>query len=101
MDIAEPIRIVNGTIATSEASTGDHVRIFLQTLMGERLLYPEYGLPDLVFQPLGVAAVEAIIIANLARSFPGVSFEVSGRMNPTGTIHLSISWVADSISIEL
>lgn len=90
-DLIYPIRITSGTLSTTDVPLSGHLRQFVETMIPERVLIPEYGLPDLIFERgISAPAMSAIILANITRWFPDVDVRVSTIMNPTGRYNVRV-----------
>lgn len=75
-----PPRVELGSLQTREylLARGNELAHFCSTVKGERVLYPQWGLPHLIFQSnLSTGEIEAIILSNLSLFFPQTQFKVN------------------------
>lgn len=75
-----PPRIDFGTLQTTKMplARGNEIACFCSTVKGERVLLPDWGLPNLVFQSnISNGEIEAIILTNLKLYFPQTRVQVS------------------------
>lgn len=104
-----PPRIDYGTLQTTmmPQARGNQIACFCSTVKGERILVPDWGLPNLVFQSnISNGEIEAIILTNLKIYFPSTQIRVSCRDDKSvGTkicdIHYSDSEGTGTITIKL
>lgn len=70
--------------------------MFCSTVKGERILIPDWGLPDLIHRPERMKAeVLAVIRFNLERYFRGVTFEIRiVNEKEIGTLEIEIKYTA-------
>lgn len=92
-----PPRIHLGSLQTIEAplSVGNQLKMFCQTIKGERRLLPDWGLPELIHKPaIRETEVEALILSNLTRYFPAVRLQVKATRDRTlGSIFVKITYI--------
>lgn len=80
--IAYPPRINLGSLLLIQTplNIGNQIKMFCETLQGERRLLPDWGLPQVVHsKEVSRNEIAALILANLRKYFRGVEITVSIR----------------------
>lgn len=90
-----PLTVVNGNLAVT--SEGDlykgHILSWLKTLPKERVMVPQYGMQDYLFQTIpNISYITTTVKEGLQQYIPEVSFEVQGAISDTGEVELYIYW---------
>lgn len=92
-----PPRSSMGTLRTLQSpySDGNAIKMFCETIKGERPLLPNWGLPDIIHTPqMQSEEIEAIILSNLRQYFDG-DFSISCRDIGLGQKECKIEYVFD------
>lgn len=98
-----PPRTMLGTLRTLKDpySQGNAIKMFCETVKGERPLVPSWGLPDFVHSPqVQSEEVEAIILSNLRQFFEG-NFTISCRDIGLGHKECKIEYTYDDSKGEI
>lgn len=80
LSLRYPPRIEFGTLQklSSPKMFGNQIKMFCETIKGERVMLPDWGLPALVHKlDITPNELSAIITSNLTKYFPAIQFEVS------------------------
>lgn len=88
LSLTYPPRIEFGSLQklSSPKMFGNQIKMFCETVKGERVLLPDWGLPKLVHRvDISNAEVAAIIKSNLIKYFPAMTFEVTS-ITPVDTL---------------
>jgi hypothetical protein len=95
-----PLTLNNGGLQLSQdyALVGQAIMSVLETRPYERIMRPNYGTPDLVFDAGSDISliVERIHIA-LETQIPDVQFAVTGDVGDDGDCRLSVGWSINGI----
>lgn len=78
--LAYPPRVSLGSLLLIETpmNIGNQVKMFCETIKGERPLLPDWGLPEIVHKKQASRnEIAAIILANINKYFPGTKFTVN------------------------
>jgi hypothetical protein len=92
---AYPLAIDNGGLALAEddALTRNEVISVLQTRPFERVMRPEYGTPDYIFDAVGpAAAVSGQVQVALETQVEGAEFAVNGEVDDLGEFRLIVAY---------
>lgn len=104
LTLAYPPRISFGTLESKQYpySYGNQLAMFCSTVKGERPFLPDWGLPELIHQPvLSNQELEAIILANVKQYFPNGRFNVTAKDDqnrPPGYKSVNIEYQIDNES---
>jgi hypothetical protein len=96
-----PLTLVNGGLGLSSdfELIRQQIMSVLETRPYERIMRPNYGTPDLVFD---VAADVALIVERtriaLETQIPDVAFAIAGNIADDGVCNLSIGWSLNDIA---
>ncbi|MBD2168069.1 hypothetical protein H6G04_27160 [Calothrix membranacea FACHB-236] len=95
--ISFPLSInpVQGTL--NVAQEGDlfrgHILSFLSTMPRERVMRPQYGMQDPLFDSIqDMTTISAEIREGLISYIPGVDFQVNGSINDQGEAVITVYW---------
>lgn len=94
--LAYPPRINLGSLLLIEtpSNVGNQVKMFCETLKGERPLLPDWGLPSIVHEKQASRnEIASIILVNLQKYFPGVQFSINIRQETTlGLLEVDVTY---------
>ena len=98
--VSYPLKIVNGNLSLSTDIDLVKESIFsvLETRPFERIMRPAYGTPDMVFD--AISSHEYVlhqIRMSLETQIEDVSFDVSGEIEDTGEMNVTVEWSIDNI----
>ncbi|UKO99356.1 GPW/gp25 family protein [Nostoc sp. UHCC 0870] len=91
-----PLQIVNGnlSVVTDGNLYKAHILSFLQTELRERVMRPQYGLKDYLFETISdITLIAANIKTGLQQYVPEIQLEVTGNINDQGEAEISIYWL--------
>lgn len=83
LSLRYPPRIELGSLQllSSPQMYGNQIKMFCETVKGERPLLPDWGLPRLVHKPdITTGELSAIIRSNLEKYFPSFQFEITTKI---------------------
>lgn len=88
----DPIR-GNLKVATEGELFKGHILSWLQTFPRERVMRPQYGMRDPLFESIqDINTFAAEIREGLIRYVPDVEFQVAGTINDQGEALISVYW---------
>jgi hypothetical protein len=99
-DLAYPLRIVDGGLATATDAdlVRDSILSVLETRPFERIMRPQYGTSNLAFEAHPNPSVVAERIRQaLELQITDATFEVLGQVNEDGSYLLTINWQLASL----
>ncbi|MBE9178662.1 hypothetical protein IQ268_08830 [Oculatella sp. LEGE 06141] len=98
--IAYPLQIENGTLKLAEdvELTRCHILSVLETEPLERIMQPQYGTPDLLFNAVPDVHLTAQTVRQaLEREVSNIEFNVTGRIGENGAAIVSIYWTVNGL----
>jgi len=99
--LSYPLQIKDGGLQVSSDVDVIRESIYsvLETRPYERVMRPNYGTPDFIFDSYNNNRIVAELTRiQLERQLPGVDFEVTGTIDDTGTARLTIQWAVSDVS---
>ncbi|MFS0515153.1 hypothetical protein ACEYW6_10570 [Nostoc sp. UIC 10607] len=96
--IAFPLTIEKGNLKVSEDADlyKGHILSWLKTENFERVMRPEYGLKDYLFESIqDISFIASSIQSGLETYIPEVNFEVEGNINDLGESEINVYWTYD------
>ncbi len=93
-----PLSVSKGNlvVATDAELYRGHILSWLKTENFERVMRPEYGLKDYLFESIqDISFIASSIKSGLENYIPEVTFEVEGSINDLGESEINIYWTYD------
>jgi hypothetical protein len=97
--IAYPLTVSNGGLAVAIDTELVRQQIFsiLETCRNERVMRPDYGLPDQLFSPIVPGAIGAYIQRILQEEIPAANFVVGSTASNNGTLEVEVRWSVSGV----
>lgn len=95
--IAYPLTVSEGGLAVATDIELVRQQIFsvLETCRSERVMRPDYGLPDNLFSPIVPGAMGAYVQNLLDQEIPDADFAVGSTASNSGILELEVRWSID------
>lgn len=97
MDIAYPLAYSNGSIGLTD-STLSQARHLLDTIAGERVLFPNFGIPLDILYSTGIPQVLAERVRLTANQLSGVQTQVEIESFENGVLKLKLYLANETIT---
>lgn len=91
-----PLEIVNGNLKINSGADliKGHILSWLQTETKERVMRPNYGLADPLFNSQqDISRIANNILTGLTNYVQDAKFYVSGNLNDNGEAEFTVSWI--------
>lgn len=97
--IAYPLTVSEGGLAVATDTELVRQQIFsvLETYRRERVMRPDYGLPDNLFNPIVPGAMGAYVQNLLDQEIPSADFAVGSLASNEGILELEVRWLLNGV----
>ncbi|ANV88502.1 hypothetical protein [Picosynechococcus sp. PCC 7117] len=95
-----PLTVANGSLQVVSGADRirSHILHYLQVFKDERVMRPEYGIDDYLFDNVSnVTAITSDLLAGLNRYIPEAQFSVNGTVNDLGEVLINIYWLYEDV----